>query len=137
MVRASVAPLAVAPACLPAWDCWPFPVSGLSSRPAGWRQRPLALWRVPQPVAWSARWLALASPKPTRTSIGSPSGTLVSVRVKDEDAGRVEAILDRYEPVNPAVRAAEYRKEGWTTFDPDAPPYRPSESEIDRIRRVR
>ena len=57
--------------------------------------------------------------------------------MKDEDAGRVEAILDRYEPVDPAVRAAEYRKEGWTTFDPDAPPYRPSELEIDRIRRVR
>jgi hypothetical protein len=63
-------------------------------------------------------------------------GTLVSVRVQDEDAGRVQAILDRYKPVDPAVRAAEYRKEGWTTFDPDAPPYRPSDSEIDRIRRV-
>jgi hypothetical protein len=35
-----------------------------------------------------------------------------------------------------AVRAAEYRKEGWGTFDPNASPYRPSESEIDRIRRV-
>jgi hypothetical protein len=63
-------------------------------------------------------------------------GTLVSVRVKDEDAGRVQAILDRYTPIDPALRAAEYRKEGWTTFDPNAPPYRPSETEIDRIRRV-
>jgi hypothetical protein len=63
-------------------------------------------------------------------------GTLVSVRVKDEDAGRVQGILDRYKPIDPAVRAAEYRKEGWATFDPNAPPYRPSEAEIERIRRV-
>ena len=63
-------------------------------------------------------------------------GTLVSVRVKDEDAGRVQAILDRYKPVDPSVRAAEYRKEGWATFNPEAPPYRPSEAEIERIRRV-
>jgi len=63
-------------------------------------------------------------------------GTLVSVRVKDENAGRVQAILDRYKPIDPVVRAGEYRKEGWVTFDPNAPPYRPSESEIDRIRRV-
>jgi hypothetical protein len=63
-------------------------------------------------------------------------GTLVSVRVKDEDAARVQAILDRYRPIDPALRAAEYRKEGWTTFDPEAPAYRPSDTEIDRIRRV-
>jgi hypothetical protein len=63
-------------------------------------------------------------------------GTLVSVRVKDEDASRVQGILDRYKPIDPAVRAAEYRKEGWATFDPNAPPYRPSEAEIERIRRV-
>ena len=63
-------------------------------------------------------------------------GTLVSVRTKDVDAARVQAILDRYKPIDPAVRAAEYRKEGWTTFDPDAPAYRPSDAEIERIRRV-
>jgi hypothetical protein len=63
-------------------------------------------------------------------------GTLVSVRAKDEDAPRVQAILDRFKPIDPALRAAEYRKEGWTTFDPNAPAYRPSETEIDRIRRV-
>ena len=51
-------------------------------------------------------------------------------------AGRVQAILDRYKPIDPAVRAAEYRKEGWATFNPEAPPYRPSEAEIERIRRV-
>jgi hypothetical protein len=56
--------------------------------------------------------------------------------VKDEDAARVQPILDRYKPIDPTLRAAEYRKEGWTTFDPNAPAYLPSDTEIDRIRRV-
>ena len=60
----------------------------------------------------------------------------MSVRTKDEDASRVQAILDRYKPIDPVVRGAEYCKEGWTTFDPDAPPYRPSDDEIDRMRRL-
>ena len=47
-------------------------------------------------------------------------GTLVSVRVRDEDASRVQAILDRFKPIDPAVRGAEYRKAGWKTFDPKA-----------------
>lgn len=62
-------------------------------------------------------------------------GTLVSARVPDDDAGRIQAILDRFEPIDPAVRGAEYRKQGWTTFDPKAPAYRPSETEIERMRR--
>lgn len=62
-------------------------------------------------------------------------GTLVSARVPDGDAGRIQAILDRFEPIDPAVRGAEYRKQGWTTFDPKAPAYRPSETEIERMRR--
>src|SRR4249919_2173622 len=45
-------------------------------------------------------------------------GTLVSVRVPDQDAGRIQAILDRFKPIDPAVRGAEYRKAGWKTFDP-------------------
>ena len=48
-------------------------------------------------------------------------GTLVSARVKDEDASRVQAILDRYKPIDPVARGAVYRKEGWTAFDPKAP----------------
>ena len=62
-------------------------------------------------------------------------GTLVSARVADQDANRIQAILDRFKPIDPSVRAAEYRKEGWKTFDPKAPAYRPSESEIERMRR--
>jgi hypothetical protein len=61
-------------------------------------------------------------------------GTLVTARVPDTDVNRAEAILAGYKPVDPVVRRAEYRKEGWETFDPKAPPYRPSQSEVERIR---
>lgn len=62
-------------------------------------------------------------------------GTLVSVRVPDGDAARIQGLLDRYKPIDPVVRGAEYRKSGWTTFDPAAPAYRPTETELERIRR--
>jgi len=61
-------------------------------------------------------------------------GTLVTARVKDEDAARAEGVLAGYKPIDPVARGAEYRKEGWTTFDPNAPAYRPSQSEVDRMR---
>ncbi len=40
-----------------------------------------------------------------------------------------------HQPIDPVARGAAYRQEGWTTFDPEAPAYRPNESEIERIRR--
>jgi hypothetical protein len=61
-------------------------------------------------------------------------GTMVTVRVPDEHAGRVAALLESPKPLEPAVRGAEYRKTGWQTFDEKAPPYRPSQAEIDRMR---
>ena len=64
-------------------------------------------------------------------------GTLVSVRVEDGDARNVQAILDGHDPIDPAARGTEYRAAGWKAFDPKAPPYEPSESEIERIRRAR
>jgi hypothetical protein len=62
-------------------------------------------------------------------------GTLVSARVADSDASRIQSILDGFRPVDPVARAAEYRREGWKTFNPKAAPYRPSQVEIDRMRR--
>jgi len=64
-------------------------------------------------------------------------GTLVSVRVEDGNAAAVQEILDGYHPIDPVARGAEYRAAGWTTFDPAAPPYKPSETEIERMRRNR
>jgi hypothetical protein len=61
-------------------------------------------------------------------------GTMVTVRTRDEDAGRVAALLESHKPIDPVVRGAEYRKTGWQTFDEKAPPYRPSQAEIDRMR---
>jgi hypothetical protein len=62
-------------------------------------------------------------------------GTLVSARVRDADAARARAIMEQYRPIDPVARAAEYRREGWSgTFDPKAPPYRPTQTEIERIR---
>jgi hypothetical protein len=62
-------------------------------------------------------------------------GTLVTVRIADAEAGRIQAILDRHQPIDPVIRRSDYQREGWETFDPAAPPYRPSDAEIQRIRR--
>lgn len=61
--------------------------------------------------------------------------TLVSARVADREAAAIQAILDRYQPIDPAARARDYRRDGWTSFDPKAPAYTPSEAELERIRR--
>lgn len=62
-------------------------------------------------------------------------GTLVTVRVPDDQVGRIEGLMSIHQPIDPVTRGAAYRQEGWTTFDPEAPAYRPNESEIERIRR--
>jgi hypothetical protein len=49
-------------------------------------------------------------------------GTLLTVRVPEADRARVEAILDR-SAVNIRERGMAYRKSGWKSFDPGAPPY--------------
>jgi hypothetical protein len=49
-------------------------------------------------------------------------GALVTARVKDADAARVQGIMDRG-AINMATRGAAYRKAGWTRFDPSAVPY--------------
>ena len=49
-------------------------------------------------------------------------GALVSVRVDDGDAARLQAIMDR-SAIRTGDRAAAYRAAGWKSFDPDAAPY--------------
>jgi hypothetical protein len=61
-------------------------------------------------------------------------GTLVTVRAEDADVARVQAILDRRSPINPALRRGEYAKAGWTGYDPKAKPYNLSDAERERIR---
>jgi len=60
--------------------------------------------------------------------------TLVIARVLDEEAAGIERILGSHRPVDPTVRGADYRKEGWTKFDPEAPAYKPNQAEVDRMR---
>jgi len=55
--------------------------------------------------------------------------------VPDRDEARIQAILDKYQPIDPVARGAEYRKAGWKAFDPKAPPYTLSQAEIERSRR--
>ena len=61
-------------------------------------------------------------------------GTLVTARVRNDDAASVESIMACYQPIDPVARGAQYRSEGWTTFDAKAPAYRPSQAEVDRMR---
>ena len=49
-------------------------------------------------------------------------GALVSAKVDDADAARIQGIMDR-SSVRVADRAAAYRKSGWTKYDPAAQPY--------------
>jgi hypothetical protein len=49
-------------------------------------------------------------------------GAVVSARVADADASRLQTIMDR-SSVRVADRGAAYRKAGWKSFDPKATPY--------------
>jgi hypothetical protein len=49
-------------------------------------------------------------------------GALVSAKVDDADAARVQAIMDR-SSVRVADRLVAYRKSGWTKYDPAAKPF--------------
>ena len=46
--------------------------------------------------------------------------TLVSVRVEEADAARVEASLDLNNGADATIRGETYRQEGWTAFDVNA-----------------
>lgn len=63
-------------------------------------------------------------------------GTMVTVKTTDVDHARVTAIMDRHTPIDAGRRGEEYRKEGWSRFDPNAPAYRPTDSEIERMRKT-
>ena len=53
-------------------------------------------------------------------------GALVSVKVDDEDASRIQSIMDRLS-VKVADRAAAYRKSGWASYNASAKPLTPEE----------
>ena len=62
-------------------------------------------------------------------------GTMVGVRTSDDRTAYVQQIMDRHQPIDPVARRRLYAGQGWKCFDPSAAPYRPSQTEIDRVRR--
>jgi hypothetical protein len=63
-------------------------------------------------------------------------GSLVTVRMDEAEAPRVEQIMAAYAPVDWQTREADYRAAGWDRFDPAAPAYSAEaiERERDRVR---
>lgn len=62
--------------------------------------------------------------------------TLLSVKTSNASADRIRSIVDRSEPLDLDSLGSDYRNTGWKGFDPDAPPYELTESEIERSRRL-
>jgi hypothetical protein len=60
-------------------------------------------------------------------------GTLVSVRVDEDEADRIERLLDGQSGVDAMNRGQAYRETGWSQFDHEAQPY--TSEEIERERR--
>ncbi len=50
-------------------------------------------------------------------------GTLLSIRAQDSQISLINAILGRYQPLDPVVRRSDYAKTGWNEFDPNDEPY--------------
>lgn len=62
-------------------------------------------------------------------------GTLVTVRTENGHATDIQDILNRHNPIDAAARGAEYRADGWTQFDSKAEAYKPTDTEVEQIRR--
>lgn len=58
-------------------------------------------------------------------------GALVTAKVPDADEARYAAILDR-SAIDMAARAAAYRSQGWSGYDPAAPVYDPEQVRRER-----
>lgn len=62
-------------------------------------------------------------------------GTLVTVRTSTIADDKISAIMDGYEPINAVARREDYRREGWSKYDPAAPNYTQTAADIERMRR--
>lgn len=59
-------------------------------------------------------------------------GSLVSVRAEDQDAARVESLLQNSHGVDAASRGQTYRAAGWQAFDQNARPFSADEAARER-----
>jgi hypothetical protein len=64
-------------------------------------------------------------------------GTMLTARVDEGQAARVESVLASGGHVDVAVRRSEYQSEGWSRFDPAAPALTATDVQAERKRRVR
>lgn len=62
-------------------------------------------------------------------------GTLVAARVDESHLAAVTAIIAKHRAIDPQIRGAQYRENGWSGFDAAAAPHTPSEADIERSRK--
>lgn len=63
-------------------------------------------------------------------------GTLVTVRSSTGRDAAITAVMDRAQPVDANVRRDEYRRDGWSGFDPNATPHKMTPLESERMRQA-
>ncbi len=59
-------------------------------------------------------------------------GSVVTARVSPADVSKVQSVMEEG-AVNIAERRADFRRSGWQTFDPAAPPYSPDQVRNERL----
>jgi hypothetical protein len=62
-------------------------------------------------------------------------GAVVTVRTDESRAAQAEDILDRHDAVDIEERVAEWKRAGWTGYDPDAPEWSSAQVEAERAAR--
>jgi hypothetical protein len=62
-------------------------------------------------------------------------GAVVTVRADESRAAQAEEILDRHDAVDIEERVAEWKRQGWTGYDPDAPEWSAAQIEAERASR--
>jgi hypothetical protein len=60
--------------------------------------------------------------------------TLVSVKTNNDNAAKVETIMDRHKYVDVEARGRAYREDAWSGFDPSAPAYSSEQVAAERAR---
>jgi stress response protein YsnF len=60
-------------------------------------------------------------------------GALVTVTTDENDAARVESVLDRHDPVDVDERHQSWKKSGWSRFDEKAPPHAAAAGERETV----
>jgi hypothetical protein len=63
-------------------------------------------------------------------------GAVVTVRTDEARAAAAEEILDRHDAVDIEERVAEWKRSGWSGYDPDAPEWSAAQIEAERAQRL-